>query len=156
VLRDGPYGVGSVQLFINADQDAHLLTMQQEGGYDDILRRLAAFDIVANNADRKSGHCLQGNDGRMWAIDHGICFHAEYKLRTVLWDYAGDPIPDDILQDLCSLHERMQRRDYEVRIFESLLAEDEIRALERRLGRLVQSGRFPDPRGGRSMPWPPV
>ncbi len=156
VLRDGPYGAGSVQLFINGDQDAHLLTMQEEGGYDDALRRLAAFDIVANNADRKSGHCLKGSDGRLWAIDHGICFHAEYKLRTVLWDYAGERIPDDIVEDLCSLQERMQRRDYELRILESLLADDEVRALERRLGRLLQSGRYPDPRGGRNMPWPPI
>jgi uncharacterized repeat protein (TIGR03843 family) len=156
VLRDGPHGVGSVQLFINADQDAHLLTMQREGGYDDVLQRLAVFDIIANNADRKSGHCLKGTDGRMWAIDHGICFHAEYKLRTVLWDYAGDPLPDDILDDLCSLQERLQRRDYEMRIFESLIAADELRAMDRRLNRLLQSRRFPDPGGGRNMPWPPI
>jgi hypothetical protein len=156
VLRDGPYGVGSVQLFIDADQEAHLFTMQKEGGYEWELERLAAFDIIINNADRKSGHCLKGSDGRLWAIDHGICFHTEYKLRTVLWDYAGQPIRDDILVDLRTLQKRMQANDYEIKVLESLLAADEIKALRRRLDRLVQAGRFPDPGAGRNVPWPPV
>jgi hypothetical protein len=66
--------------------------MQKEGGFESAIEQLAVFDVLANNADRKSGHCLKGNDGRLWAIDHGICFHAEPKLRTVLWDYAGKPL----------------------------------------------------------------
>ena len=103
VLRDGPYGIGSVQLFIDADQEAHLFTMQKEGGFESAIEQLAVFDVLANNADRKSGHCLKGNDGRLWAIDHGICFHAEPKLRTVLWDYAGKPLRPDILADLRAL-----------------------------------------------------
>ncbi|GAB4174810.1 MAG: SCO1664 family protein [Roseiflexaceae bacterium] len=156
VLRDGPYGVGSVQLFINADQEAHLFTMQKEGGYENVLERLAAFDIIVNNADRKSGHCLKGSDGRLWAIDHGICFHSEYKLRTVLWDYAGEPIRSDILEDLRSLQRRMQKNDYELRIVESLLAADEYQSFRRRVDRLVQQGRYPDPGAGRNIPWPPV
>ena len=72
ILRDGPYGIGSVQLFIDAQEDAHLFTIQQEGSYEQELERLAVFDVLANNADRKSGHCLKGADRRLWAIDHGL------------------------------------------------------------------------------------
>lgn len=156
VLRDGPYGYGSVQLFINADQEAHLFTMQKEGGYDEALERLAAFDIIANNADRKSGHCLKGMDGRLWAIDQGLCFHEEPKLRTVLWDYAGQPICDEIMADLCSLQERFRKNDQVMKVIESQLATDEVRALRRRLDRLINARHYPDPGGGRNMPWPPV
>lgn len=156
VLRDGPYGIGSMQLFVNADQEAHLFTMQKEGGYEWELERLAAFDIIINNADRKSGHCLKGTDGRLWAIDHGICFHSEPKLRTVLWDFAGQPLRDDILIDLRNLQSRMHSNDYEIRIIESLLDGDEIKALRRRVDRLVGQARFPDPGSGRNVPWPPV
>lgn len=156
VLRDGPYGIGSVQLYIDCDQDEHLFTMQQEGGFEDQIQRLAAFDILANNADRKSGHCLKGTDGRLWAIDHGICFHAEPKLRTVLWDYAGEPLRQDILDDLCALREQVQAGGPFIRSLEELLAADEVRAFRRRLDRLIDSGRYPHPGSGRSVPWPPV
>jgi uncharacterized repeat protein (TIGR03843 family) len=157
VLRDGPYGVGSVQLFIDADHEAHLFTMQKEGGYDEAIERLAAFDVIANNADRKSGHCLKGNDGRLWAIDHGICFHSDQKLRTVLWDFAGQPLLPGTLADLRALRERLRRKDdAATEMFETLLAADELRALRKRLDRMVDSGRHPDPGPGRNVPWPPV
>jgi uncharacterized repeat protein (TIGR03843 family) len=156
VLRDGPYGVGSVQLFIDADHESHLFTMQKEGGFDEAIERLAVFDVLANNADRKSGHCLKGNDGRLWAIDHGICFHAEPKLRTVLWDYAGQPLQPDTLADLRELRDQFEAKDSVFEMLESLLDRDEMRALRRRLDRLVASGRHPDPGPGRNVPWPPV
>lgn len=156
VLRDGPYGYGSVQLYIDCDQDAHLFTMQKEGGYDDQLARLAAFDILSNNADRKSGHCLKGVDGRLWAIDHGICFHAEPKLRTVLWDYAGEPICKEIVEDLCALREDIRNGGRFIRALEGLLAPEEVRAFRRRLDRLIETGCYPDPGAARSIPWPPV
>lgn len=156
VLRDGPYGVGSLQLFIDADQEAHLFTMQKEGAFEQAIERLAAFDVLANNADRKSGHCLRGNDGRLWAIDHGICFHSEPKLRTVLWDYAGRPLRRDILDNLRALRARWKSGDEIAELMASLLAADELRALRKRLDRLVDSGRHPDPGPGRNIPWPPV
>jgi uncharacterized repeat protein (TIGR03843 family) len=156
VLRDGPYGVGSVQLFIDADQEAHLFTMQKEGGFDEAIERLAVFDVLANNADRKSGHCLKGNDGRLWAIDHGICFHVEPKLRTVLWDYAGRPLQPNMQADLRELRDQFDAKDSIYEMLESLLAPDELRALRRRLDRLVNSGKHPDPGPGRNVPWPPV
>jgi uncharacterized repeat protein (TIGR03843 family) len=156
VLRDGPYGYGSVQLYIDCDQDAHLFTMQKEGGYEEQLARLAAFDILSNNADRKSGHCLKGTDGRLWAIDHGICFHAEPKLRTVLWDYAGEPICEEIMADLRALREDIRNGGRFIRALEGLLAPEEVRAFRRRLDRLIETGCYPDPGAARHIPWPPV
>lgn len=154
VLRDGPYGVGSLQLFIDADHESHLFTMQKEGGFDAAIEQLAAFDVLANNADRKSGHCLKGNDGRLWAIDHGICFHAEPKLRTVLWDYAGQPMRPDIMADLRAF--RANLTGDMANLLENLLDTDEMRALRRRLDRLINTGIYPDPGPGRNVPWPPV
>ncbi|MBC8162699.1 MAG: SCO1664 family protein [Roseiflexaceae bacterium] len=157
VLRDGPYGVGSMQLFIDSDEQAHLFTMQKEGGYEDQIERLAAFDVLANNADRKSGHCLKGSDNRLWAIDHGICFHSEYKLRTVLWDYAGKPLRPDILADLTALRDAWCAGESTYDLLDQLLAEDEMRAMRRRLDKLVGSGRHhAEPGQGRNIPWPPV
>jgi uncharacterized repeat protein (TIGR03843 family) len=156
VLRDGPYGIGSVQLFIDADDEAHLISMQREGRYGKELERLAVFDVLANNADRKGGHCLKGTDGRLWAIDHGICFHTDYKLRTVLWDYAGRPISPDIKADLRALRKRMDGDEAAVAAFEQLLSQAEVRALRRRLDRLLESGRHPDAGAGRNIPWPPM
>jgi uncharacterized repeat protein (TIGR03843 family) len=156
VLRDGPYGIGSVQLFIDADQEAHLFTMQKEGGFDQAIERLAVFDVLANNADRKSGHCLKGNDGRLWAIDHGICFHVEPKLRTVLWDYAGKPIHNDVMADLRALREHLRAGDALVEALDRLIAPEEAQALRRRLDRLIARGKHPEPGRGYNVPWPPV
>jgi uncharacterized repeat protein (TIGR03843 family) len=143
-------------LFIDADQEAHLFTMQKEGTFENQIEQLAAFDLIANNADRKSGHCLRGSDGRLWAIDHGICFHEEYKLRTVLWDYAGQPLRPDILDDLKALRVRLNASDPLLDVFSQLLDKDEVRAFRRRLEKLIEAGCYPDPGYGRYMPWPPV
>jgi uncharacterized repeat protein (TIGR03843 family) len=156
ILRDGPHGIGSVQLFIDADHEAHLFTMQQEGGYEVAIERLAVFDVVSNNADRKSGHCLKGNDGRLWAIDHGICFHVEPKLRTVLWDYAGKPIHDDIMADLRALREHMRSSNVLIEALDRLIAPEESQALRKRLDRLIARGKHPEPGRGYNVPWPPV
>ena len=90
VLGEGPQGTGSLQRFVAFDPDQHYLTMRSERA--DEFRRIALFDLVANNADRKSGHCLLARDGRIFAVDHGVCFHVEAKLRTVIWDFVGEPI----------------------------------------------------------------
>jgi hypothetical protein len=155
VLRDGPYGIGSVQLFIDADQEAHLLSVQKEGGYAFELERLAVFDVLTNNADRKSGHVLKGTDGRLWAIDHGICFNEDYKLRTVLWEYAGQPLRADILNDLTVLRERFAAGDMTLEAFDRLLLPTEVKTLRRRLDRLITTGRHIEVSSGRNVPWPP-
>ncbi len=93
VLREGPEGAGSVQLFVPFEPQEHYFTLQDR--FPDAFREIAVFDLVVNNADRKGGHCLLGEDGRIWAIDHGVCFHEEPKLRTVIWEYMDEPIPHD-------------------------------------------------------------
>lgn len=156
VVRDGPYGVGAVQLFVPNDDESHLFTMQKEGCYDDVILRLTAFDCLINNADRKSGHCLKGLDGRMWAIDHGICFHHEYKLRTILWDFVGDPFPPDVAAALGCLQARLENNDDATQMLNTLLDRMEMRALRRRLDNLVATGVYPSPGAGPNIPWPPV
>ena len=104
VLRDGPYDEGSVQLFVEFDPQQHYFTIHEEReDLHDELRRMAVFDIIANNTDRKGGHVLLGTDGHVWGIDHGVCFSDDFKLRTVIWEFAGEDIPDDVLAPVESL-----------------------------------------------------
>lgn len=156
VVRDGPYGVGMLQLFITNDEESHLFTMLKEGGYNETIRRLCAFDCLINNADRKSGHALKGLDGRLWAIDHGICFHFEPKLRTVLWDFVGESLPRDVLAALCDFRTGLDSGNGVARLLGELLEPNELRALRRRLDRLIDCGVFPSPGPGPNVPWPPV
>lgn len=156
VLRDAAeYGVGSVQLFIDADPEAHYFTLR--GSDHDAFKRIAAFDLITNNADRKGGHILKDRQGRLWGIDHGITFHAEPKLRTVIWDYAGQPIPETLLRDIRGLAERLESpADALVEALRELLDRAEIDALRRRVERLLRRPRYPEPGSGRSVPWPPI
>ncbi|RRR76915.1 MAG: SCO1664 family protein [Candidatus Viridilinea halotolerans] len=156
VVRDGPYGVGMVQLYIANDEDAHLFTMLKEGGYELRMRQMCVFDYVINNADRKSGHGLKGLDGRLWAIDHGICFHYELKLRTVLWDFMGEPLGPELLTALCHLRTCLDTQNAAVQLLDEFLAKAELRALRRRIECLISSNAFPDPGPGPNVPWPPV
>ncbi len=156
VVREGPYGVGMLQLFIEHDQEAHLFTMLKEEGYDAVIRQLCAFDILINNADRKSGHALKGLDGRLWAIDHGICFHAEPKLRTVLWDFIGQPLPPMVLAGFTTLYECLTTDTVLLQHLQDMLAPDEVQALEQRLADLIAQGCFPPLGPGPNVPWPPV
>jgi hypothetical protein len=156
VLRDAPeYGIGSMQLFINADPSIHYFNMR--GSDDDAFRRIAAFDLIANNADRKGGHILKDQQGRLWGIDHGITFHVEPKLRTVIWEYAGQPIPQTLLDDIRRVGEQLETTDDELATtLGSLLNRVELDALRRRIERTLRRARYPEPTGGRSMPWPPI
>ncbi|MFQ6057465.1 MAG: SCO1664 family protein [Anaerolineae bacterium] len=154
VLRDGPHGLGMVQLFIDADPEAHYFTLREEAEYIPVLQRIAVFDHLVNNADRKSGHCLRGKEGQIWALDHGVTFHAQPKLRTVIWDFAGQPIPEDILRDLRAFQSRLSQTDPLLGTLWKLLSAEEIRALRQRLDRLLRAGTFPQPGPGRHVPWP--
>jgi uncharacterized repeat protein (TIGR03843 family) len=150
ILRDGPEGPGSVQLFLEFDPDAHYFTMVEER--PDEFRRIALFDAAVNNADRKAGHCLRANDGRVFVIDHGVCFHEEPKLRTVVWDFVDEPVPDDLALDLARLRDRL-RGEVAVRL-EELLTDREVDATLERLDTLLGTRRFPRPGTERSYPWP--
>jgi hypothetical protein len=154
VLRKGPHGLGAVQLYVEADPEAHYLTFAQERPGEG--RRIALFDLVANNADRKSGHCLLDSAGRVWCIDHGITFHADYKLRTVIWEFAGQPIPAPLLGDLHALQSRLAQNDPQTEALACLLSPREMDALRRRLDHLLTAKTFPEPGPYRTVPWPPV
>lgn len=151
VLIDGPIGPGSLQLFIPCDFEQHYLTMNDEPQFRADFEKLTAFDMVANSTDRKSGHVLLGHDGHIWAIDNGLSFHAEFKLRTVLWDFAGEPIPDDLRNDLIALTENGLGEP-----LERMLNEDEVDAAITRARVLINDGHFPIDRTGRRWPWPLV
>ncbi|HEX6288108.1 MAG TPA: SCO1664 family protein [Herpetosiphonaceae bacterium] len=156
VLRDAPeYGVGSVQLFIDADPEVHYFTLR--GSDHDAFKRIAAFDLIVNNADRKGGHILQDRDGHLWGIDHGITFHTDPKLRTVIWEYAGQPIPEPLISDIQRLAQRVETpNDDLTAALDALLARVELDALRRRVERVLRRAQYPEPTGGRSMPWPPI
>ncbi len=158
VLRSGTRGIGSVQFFIDCDPDVHYFTMREDARYAPALRRLVLFDYIINNADRKSGHCLFGHDQHIWAIDHGICFHEEYKLRTVIWEFSGEPIADELLADLVELHETLTQTDSDFnQQLTSLITSAERRALCKRLQTLIESGQYPAPLPyQRNHPWPPI
>jgi len=153
VREQGPHGVGALQLYVDADR-RHFLseqTVQRE-----TWLRIALFDVITNNADRKSGHCLFDVEDRVWVIDHGLTFHTDPKLRTVIWDFSGQPLPSGLCGDLeralaeaetGSLAEELER----------LLRPGEVRVLKRRLrGVLDPAWRFPEPTSAWSVPWPPV
>jgi uncharacterized repeat protein (TIGR03843 family) len=151
IERDGPYGQGSVQRFIAADFEQHYFTLREDAKHHDHLKRICAFDLIANNADRKSGHCLLAEDGMIYGIDNGLCFHVEPKLRTVIWDFAEEPVPAELLDDL----RRLTSGALPPALVE-LLDATECQALLKRARALVKSGKFPVDTGGRRYPWPLV
>jgi hypothetical protein len=153
LVREGPLGVGSIQLYVDADTEVTAFELLAAGNA--ALPRIAAFDVVTNNADRKAGHCLLAGDERVWAIDHGVCFHTEPKLRTVLWDLAGQPLEAADVADLEALAAAAGGGELGERLAE-LLAADEIAALATRSLGLARTGRLPAPASGRDYPWPLV
>jgi uncharacterized repeat protein (TIGR03843 family) len=158
ILREGTHGIGSVQLYIPNDEQAHYFTVQEDARFAPTLRRLALFDYLVNNADRKSGHCLVGSDSRLWAIDHGLCFHIEYKLRTVIWEFSSEPIAPELTDDLTKLLTDLTDDDSELaRALCALLSPGERDALCRRVERLLQTRVYPAPQvHRRNYPWPPI
>lgn len=150
VVRDGPLGEGSFQWYVDADHAEHYFTIfEQHESLHDQLREIAVLDILANNTDRKSGHCLLAAD-RVWAIDNGLCFSAPYKLRTVIWEFAGESIDDALLDRIAPLVERVPID------VAALLDDDEIEAIRHRATALVTQRVFPHDETGRRYPWPLV
>lgn len=151
IREDSPLGIGSLQLFVDSDFSEHYFTLYAASPETHrILFQIALFDCVANNTDRKSGHVLRGHDGRVWGIDHGLCFSAGFKLRTVIWDFAGVPIPRTLLRDITPLAEAVPPDVAE------LLEDAEVTALQRRVQRLLHEGVLPVDRTGMRYPWPLV
>ncbi len=158
VLREGTRGLGSVQLFINHDSDAHYFTAAEDARYNATFRRLALFDYVINNADRKSGHCLVGAEERVWAIDHGICFHTEYKLRSVIWEFSCEPIEPPLLANLRTFSAQLAGEEsVTARQLRALLSKQEWAALRKRVDQLLRRAIYPAPIAQRrNYPWPPI
>ncbi|MFI0038968.1 SCO1664 family protein [Streptomyces mutabilis] len=181
VLRDGPYGEGMVQLWIEAVPETELLALvdAEEPGPgwkavalaevgegrtallvhadDERLRRLAVLDAVINNADRKGGHLLPAAGERLYGIDHGVTFHAEDKLRTLLWGWAGEPLTGEALAVLDGLKEALEDGGALAARLGALITSAELDATRARVDALLASGKHPEP-GGEwpAIPWPPV
>ena len=149
VLREGAHGEGSVQLYVQHDPRQHYFTFLEEmPDTHDALRAMAVFDFVANNTDRKGGHVLLDGDGHVWGIDHGVCFSEEFKLRTVIWDFGGEPIAEDLLARVESVAARVPADVAE------LLYDDEVDALVDRAEWLLENRVFPSPSSRYQYPWP--
>lgn len=160
VLRDdGPYGPGSIQLYVEHDPEYHYFKFTPEDRQR--LRPTALFDMLINNADRKGSHILIDPDQHIWLIDHGICFHVEDKLRTVIWDFAGETIPEKLYAQLDSFIHALQpvknAPPHLVQQLRQCLSTGEVRALRARTLTLLAHNRFRDtPPDRRAYPWPPV
>jgi len=154
VYRVGPAGPGMVQLWIAADESVDLVALIRRRDREE-LRRVVVFDAVINNADRKGGHLLPTPAGHIYGVDHGVSFHADDKLRTVLWQWSGTALPDEIQDTL-----RSMRRDLDAGLGErlfGLLTTREVRRTRARIDRLLSTRRHPEPGDGwPAVPWPPM
>lgn len=152
ILRDGPFGTGMVQLWIDGDHTVDLIRLVRTD--DPGLRQMAVFDAVINNADRKGGHLIPMPDGHIFGVDHGVCFSTEDKLRTVLWRWAGEPLTDAACAALRGLRAELDG-DLGARLAEHLTRR-EVRVTRARIDRLLDAGRHPEPSGEwPAIPWPP-
>jgi uncharacterized repeat protein (TIGR03843 family) len=151
---DGPHGPGSLQFFIQAQPDCHYFTFSNEEKAE--LPRVALFDLLVNNADRKGGHILRDTSGKLWLIDHGICFNTQPKLRTVVWDFGGQAIPAELLEDVRDFRRRLDDDRDLLEAYKTLLSSAEVAALRRRADKVLAAQKFPEPGPGRNYPWPPL
>jgi len=152
---DGPLGPGALQRFVDHDPEEHYFTLLED--HEDRFRQFALFDVLVNNADRKGGHCLhdQAND-LILGIDHGLTFHAAWKLRTVIWDFAGEPVPPALADDVCRVSAEAFDGPLGHRLAD-LLSPSELAAFGVRSTDVIREGQFPEPDPGyHSVPWPLV
>lgn len=155
LLREGPHGIGSVQFYIDHDPEQNYFSLDET--FHPQLRRIALFDYLINNADRKGGHVLLDAAGHLWGIDHGIAFNRDHKLRTVIWDFAGELVADALLADVERLLAYLDDAGSAfARAMCELLAEGERQAFRRRIEKMLRSKRYPQPGPGPNFPWPPV
>jgi uncharacterized repeat protein (TIGR03843 family) len=153
--KDGPLGSGSLQQYIDHDPNDHYFNFEDKDRQR--LRTVVIFDLILNNADRKGGHILRDTQDTLWLIDHGLCFHAEDKLRTVVWDFSGEEIPKDILSCVGRLTDQLKEGEKLYVELLKFLRAGEVSALFARARRICETGRFPSPPASRrSYPWPPV
>lgn len=153
--RRAPVGAGSLQLYVEHDPEYHYFNMTPEDRQR--LRPVALFDLLVNNADRKGSHILLDPDKHLWLIDHGLCFHEDDKLRTVIWDFSGEPIPRDLLADLRKFRQALDLSTEGETDLHGHLSQAEIDALILRAENLISTAHYPNPpEERRAYPWPPV
>ena len=141
IIRDGPNGIGSLQLFVDHDPQSSYYTLKDDRVKD--LRIVACFDLLANNADRKPGHCILGIDDKVWGIDHGLTFHADLKVRTVIWEFGEEPIPEELLKSIRHLQGEFLHPQGKVKELIGLLSSEEVAALLERVNWVATNGTFP-------------
>jgi uncharacterized repeat protein (TIGR03843 family) len=156
VLRKkGPLGSGSIQQYVDHDPNQHYFTFDDPTRSK--LRPTALFDILINNADRKGGHILLDPNNKIWLIDHGLCFHEEDKIRTVIWDFAGEPIPADLLADIKQFQQTLDTHGSLLESLSALIIKPEMDSLRSRCRQMIKSPFFPQPPTDRRyFPYPPV
>jgi uncharacterized repeat protein (TIGR03843 family) len=154
VREEAPHGVGALQMYVVAESERHYLACNAEPA--DTWIEVALFDVLTNNADRKSGHCLTDADGQVWVIDHGLTFHVDPKLRTVIWDFAGQPLPARLREGMERLAQALGPGGAAADVAE-LISRRELAVLRRRLHAMLRPGwQLPHPSSAWSVPWPPV
>jgi uncharacterized repeat protein (TIGR03843 family) len=154
VEREGEHGVGSMQLFIEHDPSEHYFALRERDDFDEQLVRIAAFDLIANNADRKGGHILLGAEDRLWCIDNGLCFNSVPKLRTVIWDYSGTELPDAWLEDIRRLRACVEDADDTTASLRDRMEPYELEAFLNRCDALLSHPVLPEMYPYRCVPWP--
>jgi uncharacterized repeat protein (TIGR03843 family) len=151
IVRDGPFDTGSLQWFVEADFSHHYFSLYElRPELHDQFRTMAVFDIVANNTDRKSGHCLIDGDDHIWGIDQGLCFSTEASLRTVIWEFSGEEVAPHLLDAIRPLVDAVPLE------VASLLNDEEVEMIQVRADRLLRRGTYPIDQSGHAYPWPLV
>ncbi len=151
IVRDGPHGIGSVQLYIEP-APADYVNFREE--HVEELQRICLFDVISNNADRKAGHCLKGTDGRIWGIDHGLTFNVQPKLRTVIWDFSGDQIPERLQEEVLDFRTDPEKIKELYGQLDGHLEKDELSMLLKRIDGVLRNPVFPASYSRRAYPWP--
>ena len=141
IIRDGPYGIGTVQRFVEHDPKQNYYTLTDDSAAQ--LKTIACFDLIANSTDRKPNHLILDVGGKLWSIDHGLTFHADTKIRTVIWDFSGESIPKQLLSDLRNLGVQLQNPQGRVNELLQQLQSEEATALERRIDWILTEGAYP-------------
>lgn len=152
IEREGPAGIGAMQLYVDCDPEITYFNLRQERAEE--LQRFAVFDLLVNNADRKAGHCLLDREGRIWSIDHGLTFHPAFKLRTVMLEFWGQPIPRPLLADLATLLNRLDSSNGLADRLAEMLTSQEVKALIQRLRFILKEGVLPKLDPYYNVPWP--
>jgi hypothetical protein len=152
IVREGPHGVGTVQLFVDVEPRADFFEFKCDHVAE--VQQIALFDVIANNADRKAGHCLKGRDGKLWGIDHGLTFNTVPKLRTVIWDFQDEPIPGPLLRQLRTFRADDGRAGRLRKELQQLLTRAEVDAFFKRVDSTLERGTYPRMTSRRAVPWP--